>query len=97
MELVSKAFPQVCKHYRVSKQIAFKYMKIMAWSLCPKKVNVSLVQLAKPGTKVKLLGKEFPSSMDFIDSGPMGVHGVIRLCGHCDRGVTAVGHSSGCC
>lgn len=61
------------------------------------KAEVSLVQLVKLGTEVKLLGKEFPSSMYFIGSGPMGVHGVNKLCGHCDRGVTAVGHSFGCC
>lgn len=60
----------------------------------PRKTKFSVVQLVKLGTKVKLL--EFPSSMDFIGSGPMGIHGVIMLCGHCDRGVTAVGHSFGC-
>lgn len=63
----------------------------------PEKVEVSLVQLVKLGPRVILPGKEFPSSMNFIGSGPMGVRGVIKLCGHCDRGVTAVGHSFGFC
>lgn len=62
-----------------------------------KEVKSSLVQLVKLGTKAKLLGKEFPDSTDFVGSGPMGVHGVIKLCGHCDPGVTAVGHSFGRC
>lgn len=57
-----------------------------------KEVKASLVQLAKLGTKAKLLGKEFPGSMNFVGSGPMGVHGVIELCGHYDPRVMTVCH-----
>lgn len=49
-----------------------------------KEVKASPVQLVKLGTKAELLGKELPGSMDFVGSGPVGIRGVLELCGCCD-------------
>ena len=60
-------------------------------------VKVSLVQLVKCGAKANLLGKEFPGSVGFIGSGPMGIRGVIKFHGRCDPRTMAAGHSFGHC
>lgn len=43
--------------------------------------------------KSKTAGKGVSWQHGFVGLGPMGIYGVIKLCGHCDPGIMALGHS----